>query len=131
MVSKKKVYRFLELNLCDKFTDPANYVSESNQAKHTVEAIHMSQRFIKELARAHDALTDYGKDHYEGNELLSDYAEETDWGKGDVPVLAIQEGDSEPGEDFIVIYNYEGVMRMTGIMADSHCHVYVYKINQN
>ena len=113
---EKKTYKFLELN-------------KEESSVHTVECMNMSQRFVKELARAHEACKGYGEDHYEPNEVLQELEPE-EWYEGDVPVLAIIENDGEPGDDFIVIYNYEGVMRMTGIMADSHCHTYIYKVNQ-
>ena len=116
----KKIYKFLELN----GLDTAHSVI-------TVESINMSQRFIKELAQAHDSCTEYGKEPNRGNiNLAISEMEPEDWNDGDVPVLALIENDGEPGDDFIVIYNYEGVLRMTGIMADSHCHCYIYKINQ-
>ena len=127
MVSKKRV---LELNKDGDCSDPANLDMIITKSKYAVDPINISERFVKELARAHDALTDYGKEHYEPNEVIQELEPE-EWCEGDIPVLAIVENYGEPGEDYIVIYNYEGVMRMTGIMADSHCHTYVYKINQN
>jgi hypothetical protein len=104
------------------YFDPAEY-------NYKTSVMNMSERFVKELARAHDACKGYGQDHYEGNTVLNEMDPE-DWWEGNISGLVIMENDGEPGDDFIVVYNYEGVMRMTGIMADSHCHIYIYKLNQ-
>jgi len=97
----------------------------------------VSERFVKELAAAHDACDTYGKyDEKEQfiaeyNAVISDIQHELgDYDKGEIPVLCIMEGAGEPDQDFIVIYNYEGSLRMTGIHADSHCACYIYKVNQ-
>tara|TARA_R110000803_G_scaffold162255_1_gene225917 strand:+ start:63 stop:413 length:351 start_codon:yes stop_codon:yes gene_type:complete len=115
-MKEKKTYKFLELNGLDN--------------THTIESINMSQRFIKELAQGHDSCTEYGKASIgEINHAITEM-DPKDWNEGDVPVLALIENDGEPGDDFIVIYNYEGSLRMTGIAADSHSHCYIYKVSQ-
>jgi len=103
------------------------------ESTYKVECTDMSERFIKALAEAHDSITTYGKAgveedtsalhdiEYLGNEAVEPM----------IRVLVIQENCGEPGDDYIVIYNYRGVMRMTGIMSDSHCHLYVYKVSDD
>ena len=109
---------------------------------YTTSVRYLSQEFVKELARAHDACEEYGKfdenDHFiaDYNEIITgrdeEYLSQEDFtqSEGQIPVICIMEDVGEPDQDFIVIYNYEGVMRMTGIHADSHCACYIYKINQ-
>ena len=104
---------------------------------YTTSARKVSERFVKELAAAHDKCEAYGKydekDSFiaEYSEAISDIQEELgDYNEGEVSILCVMEQNGEPDEDFIVIYNYEGVLRMTGIHGDSHCACYIYKINQ-
>ena len=106
---------------------------------YTTSVRYLSQEFVKELARAHDACEEYGK-FDENDHLIADYNEIITGRdeelanftptEGQISVICIMEDVGEPDQDFIVIYNYEGVMRMTGIHADSHCACYIYKINQ-
>ena len=123
--------RKLDLNVVDYAKDERLKPSHFDPADYgyTTSVINMSERFVKELARAHDACKGYGQDYYEGNTVLTEM-DSDDWWKGNISGLVIIENDGEHGDDFIVVYNYEGVMRMTGIMADSHCHTYIYKVNQ-
>ena len=106
---------------------------------YTTSVRYLSQEFVKELAAAHDACKEYGlfdkNDHFiaEYNEIITDRDEELanfTQGEGQIPVICLMEYVGEPEMDFIVIYNYEGVMRLTGIHADSHCACYIYKVNQ-
>lgn len=118
-------------------TDRSKAIANYN---YTTSVRYLSQEFVKELAAAHEACEEYGKfdenDYFiaDYNEIITDRDEELanfTQSEGQIPVICIMEDVGEPDQDFIVIYNYEGVMRMTGIIADSHCHCYIYKINQN
>ena len=118
-------------------TDRSKAIANYN---YTTSVRYLNHDFIKELATAHDACKEYGmydkNDNFiaEANEIITGRDEELanfKQEKEQTPVICLMEDTGEPGLDFIVIYNYEGVMRMTGIIADSHCHCYIYKINQN
>ena len=112
--------------------DP-EYEGRFGESTYKVVCTDMSERFIKALAEAHDSITTYGKAgveedtselhdlDYLGNETVEPM----------IRVLVIQENCGEPGDDFIVNYNYKGVMRMTGLMSDSHCHLSVYKVSDD
>ena len=136
--------RKLNLNAVDYAKDgtlESDYLDYKNY-NYTTSVRYLSQEFVKELARAHDACEEYGKfdenDHFiaDYNEIITgrdeEYLSQEDFtqSEGQIPVICIMEDVGEPDQDFIVIYNYEGVMRMTGIHADSHCACYIYKINQ-
>ena len=117
-------------------TDRSKAIANYN---YTTSVRYLNHDFIKELATAHDACEEYGKfdenDHFiaDYNEIITDKDEELanfTQSEGQIPVICIMEDMGEPDQDFIVIYNYEGVMRMTGIHADSHCACYIYKVNQ-
>ena len=124
----------LELNGLNCHTLPdGEYKREKERSIYAIECTDMSERFIKALAEAHDSITTYGKAgekedtselhnlQYLGNENV----------EPQIRVLVIKENWSDPGDDYIVIYNYNGVMRMTGLMSDSHCHLSVYKVSDD
>jgi len=133
--------RKLNLNAVDYAKDgtlESDYLDHTDY-NYTTSVRYLSQEFVKELARAHDACEEYGKfdenDHFiaDYNEIITGRDEELanfTPTEGQISVICIMEDVGEPDQDFIVIYNYEGVMRMTGIHADSHCACYIYKINQ-
>tara|TARA_R110000796_G_scaffold10102_1_gene33898 strand:- start:58 stop:489 length:432 start_codon:yes stop_codon:yes gene_type:complete len=117
-------------------TDRSKAIANYN---YTTSVRYLNHDFIKELARVHDACEGYGKydenDNFIANynEIITDKDEELanlTQTEGQIPVICLMEDVGEPDQDFIVIYNYEGVMRMTGIHADSHCSCYIYKVNQ-
>jgi len=123
-----KIHRDRKLGL--DYLDHKNY-------NYTTSVRYLSQEFVKELAAAHDACEEYGlfdeNDNFiaDYNEIITNSDEELvnfTPTEGQIPVICIMEDVGEPDQDFIVIYNYEGVMRMTGIHADSHCACYIYKV---
>ena len=97
---------------------------------HYVDVLNMGDLFIKELARSHDALTKCGSWNSEQNNELSEMGDE-EWHDGPNRVLAIIEGILEPGNDLILIYNWEGVLRMTGIQTCSHGTMHIYRTNES
>ena len=118
-------------------TDRSKAIANYN---YTTSVRYLNHDFIKELATAHDACEEYGKfdenDHFiaDYNKIITGRDEEVanfTQSEGQISVICLMEDVGEPDQDFIVIYNYEGVMRMTGIHADSHCACYIYKVNQN
>ena len=54
-----------------------------------------------------------------------------EWHDGPNRVLAIIEGILEPGNDLILIYNWEGVLRMTGIQTCSHGTMHIYRTSES
>jgi len=111
----------------------------AENSTYVTESLRMNEQFIQLLAEAHDSRLKYGeKGAYQDQDLKSHECSEVDkiydiddWeAEPTVPVLVIKENEGEPGDDWIVIYNYEGVLRMTGVLADSHCHLYIYKVNE-
>ena len=52
------------------------------------------------------------------------------WTDGDQRVLAIVESEMDPDRQLILIYNWKGVLRMTGIQTDSHGCCYIYRTNE-
>ena len=117
-------------------TDRSKAIANYN---YTTSVRYLNHDFIKELATAHDACEEYGKfdenDHFiaDYNKIITGRDEELanfTQSEGQISVICLMEDVGEPDQDFIVIYNYEGVMRMTGIHADSHCACYIYKVNQ-
>ncbi len=121
-----KEYTWQELELNGLMDEPLNEGST-----YTVEPVRVNQTFITLLAEAHDSLTGYGKEHSNcASNELSDAADNYTTSWITVPVLVMKEDTGEPGYDWIHIYNWEGVMRMTGIISDPHGGMEVYKINQ-
>lgn len=111
-----------------------HYAGRSAEKTYVTQSLRMNEQFVQLLAEAHDSLLKYGKESAfkewsveEGklSDMVPDWEEEPT-----VPVLRIVENDGEPGDDWIVIYNYEGVLRMTGVLSDEHCGLYVYKVNE-
>ena len=109
-----------------------HYAGLSAEKTYVTQSLRMNEQFIQLLAEAHDSRLEYGKEsaYQECSEVQKIY-DIDDWeAEPTVPVLRIVENDGEPGDDWIVIYNYKGVLRMTGVLADSHCHLYIYKVNE-
>jgi len=123
-----------ELNGFDPKYTENHFAGRSAEKTYVTESLRMNEQFIQLLAEGHDSLLQYGKESAGGGTAnvegkLSDIV--PDWeSEPTVPVLRIVENDGEPGDDWIVIYNYKGVLRMTGVLADSHCHLYIYKVNE-
>ena len=124
----------LELNGLNCHTLPdGEYKRAKERSIYAIECTNMSERFIKALAKAHDSITTYGKagekeDTGELNDL--DYLG-NEHVEPQIRVLLVKENWGDPGDDYIVIYNWEGVLRMTGLMSDSHNWLSVYKVSDN
>ena len=96
---------------------------------HHVEVFNMSGLFLEELAKVHDSLTETGFKGSERNMIITELDAEH-WTDGDQRVLAIVESEMDPDRQLILIYNWEGVLRMTGIQTDSHGCCYIYRTNE-
>ena len=99
---------------------------------HHVDVMNLSEAFLEELATTHDSLTETGVAGSKRNMKITELDAE-DWTEGNQRVLAIVEGyedQLEPGNDLIIIYNWKGVLRMTGIQTDSHGCCYIYRTNE-
>ena len=113
--------------------------SDAAEYNYTTSVRYLSQEFVEDLAAAHETCEEYGK-YDKNDDFIADYTEKLTGrdeelanftqSEGQIPVICIMEESGEPGDDFIVIYNWDGVLRMTGIHADSHCHLYIYKVNE-
>ena len=93
---------------------------------HTVQSMNFSERLVKELIKGHEAQTSTIR---EDASLAVSEMDGIDWTDGNIPVLAIIEYAGEPGDDYIVIYNYERRLRMTGLRTDEHGHREIYGLN--
>tara|TARA_R110000765_G_scaffold261262_1_gene361263 strand:- start:329 stop:724 length:396 start_codon:yes stop_codon:yes gene_type:complete len=96
---------------------------------HHVEVFNMSGLFLEELAKVHDSLTETGFKGSERNMIITELDAEH-WTDGDQRVLAIVESEMDPDRQLILIYNWKGVLRMTGIQTDSHGCCYIYRTNE-
>ena len=96
---------------------------------HHVEVFNMSGLFLEELAKVHDSLTETGFKGSERNMIIPELDAEH-WTDGDQRVLAIVESEMDPDRQLILIYNWKGVLRMTGIQTDSHGCCYIYRTNE-
>mgnify|MGYP003677596738 FL=1 len=105
------------------------YEGRFGKSIYTVESTEMSVPYLKALAEAHDAITTYGKAGEENSPALNDLTYDELFEEPMIPVWVIKENCGEPGDDYIVIYNWEGVMRITGLISDSHGHMSTYKVS--
>ena len=93
---------------------------------HTVQSMNFSERLVKELIKGHETESNTIR---EDASLAVSEMDGIDWTTG-TSVLAIIENAGEPGDDYILIYNWDGVMRMTGLNSDEHGHRSIYKVNE-
>tara|TARA_R110002020_G_scaffold167184_1_gene355403 strand:+ start:454 stop:861 length:408 start_codon:yes stop_codon:yes gene_type:complete len=132
LMIRMKQQRF-ELNGFDPEYSEGHFAGDSAEKTYVTQSLRMNEQFIQLLAEAHDSRLEYGKESAFKQECSEEgkLHDIDDWeAEPTVPVLRIVENDGEPGDDWIVIYNYKGVLRMTGVLADSHCHLYIYKVNE-
>ena len=94
---------------------------------HTVQSMKLSERLIKALIKGHKAESFTIR---EEASLAVSTMDGIDWTDGTIPVLAIIENAGEPGDDYILIYNWDGVMRMTGLRSDEHAYQEIYRVNE-
>jgi|TARA_R100001377_G_C3122464_1_gene86436 hypothetical protein len=99
---------------------------EGLNGNHTVQSLKLSERLIKELIKGHETESNTIR---EDASLAVSEMDGIDWTTG-TSVLAIIENAGEPGDDYILIYNWDGVMRMTGLNSDEHGHRSIYKVNE-
>ena len=98
---------------------------------HTVQSMKLSERLIKALIKGHIACA-----RSESYTILKEASlavstmDGIDWTDGTIPVLAIVENAGEPGDDYILIYNWDGVMHMTGLRSDEHAYQEIYRVNE-
>ena len=132
LMIRMKQQRF-ELNGFDPEYAEGHYAGLSAEKTYVTQSLRANEQFIQLLAEAHDSRLKYGKESAFNQECseAGKLHDIDDWeAEPTVPVLRIVENDGEPGDDWIVIYNYKGVLRMTGVLSDEHCGLYIYKVNE-